>query len=151
MKHIKNAVNGVELLLPQLNVQICLTRIWEKLSTPSGDAADCRDTFTPPMHLDFDDFSLTLETNGYLVLVPLLIWDSSSGTPHLGLVIWDSSSGTPHLGLLIWDSSSGTPHLGLLISDWTSGTPHLGLLILDSSSGTPHLGLLIWASWVLAS
>ena len=43
----------------------------------------------------------------------LAIWDSSSGTRHLGLVIWDSSSGTRHLGLLIWGSSSGTPHLGL--------------------------------------
>jgi saccharopepsin len=44
--------------------------IWEQLSSLPGDAADCRDTSTLPLHLDFDGFSLTLETKDYMRKLP---------------------------------------------------------------------------------
>lgn len=44
--------------------------IWERLSTPPGDATDCRDTSTLPLHIDFDGFSLTLETKDYMRKLP---------------------------------------------------------------------------------
>src|SRR5687768_14520471 len=54
------------------------------------------------------------------------IWQVAPGLPparerrrfsrrfNLRRLIWDASSGTPHLGRLIWDASSGTHYLGRL-------------------------------------